>query len=379
MTSARRFRIGVFGREGSPTDGGADTLLGTIGAAVARLAPGGSVEFVPVPENEWSHRHRPLRRVWTRMARSFGNELPLVDLRPLCRHWRLDAAYFAAPVFARIDVPFVFTLWDLGHRTIPEFPEVRAARDSWTYREALCRRMLPQASFVVVGNEAGATEARELFGLSPERVVAIPFPTPDFSDVVATIPTGLPAAPFFLYPAQCWPHKNHFTLIQALAQMARSGRPVPGLVFTGADKGNAAYLKAVAASAGVAEHVQFRGFVSRGELKALYQRAVALVFPSLLGPNNLPPQEATVLGCPAIVSDLPGHRQQLGAGALYVPPLDAAAWSEAMLQVVNDAEFRAALVVRAREAAAGCTVEAYATRLGELFSRVIATRMLWGG
>jgi glycosyltransferase involved in cell wall biosynthesis len=34
------------------------------------------------------------------------------------------------------------------------------------------------------------------------------------------------------------------------------------------------------------------GFVSHEELSALYKNAVALVFPSFFGPDNLPPLEA---------------------------------------------------------------------------------------
>lgn len=374
----RRYRIGIFSREGSPTDGGADTLLCTLGGKLATPVADERIEWVPVPWEAWSYRRRPLQYLRRKAARFFGHELPSVDLRPVCRRLRLDLAYFTAPVFARIDIPFVFTLWDLGHRTIPEFPEVRRGRDSWAQREALCRQMLGQASFVVVGNQAGAAEARELFGLSAERVVAVPFPNPDFSAVPEKVPAWLPPRPFFLYPAQGWPHKNHFTLLQALALMAKAGPMAPDLVFVGSDKGNFAHLKSTAASLGLAERVHFAGFVERGELKALYRAAAGLVFPSLLGPNNLPPQEAAVLGCPVILSDLPGHREQLGEGALYVSPLDAAAWGRAMMQVLTDEGLRRSLVARAREIVAGYSAEAYVGRIGELFSRLAATRALWG-
>jgi len=339
-------------------------------------AADGGVEFVPMPWNAWSHRRRPIRFFWLKLLRCLGTEIPLVDLRPVCREWRLDLAYFAAPAYARIDIPFVFTLWDLGHRTIPEFPEVRSARDPWDQREAMARRMLTQASYVVVGNEAGAAEACGLYGVDRKRVVALPFPNPDFSSVTAVAPAWLPATPFFLYPAQLWPHKNHHTLLQALALLARRGVEID-LVFVGSDKGNAAYLKATAAELGLAGRVRFGGFVPRGELKALYEKAAGLVFPSLLGPNNLPPQEAAVLGCPAILSDSPGHREQLREGALYVPPLDAEAWAAAMFRVLSDPGLRAGLADRAKAAVATCTMEAYASGLHRLFSELAKRRLLW--
>lgn len=373
----RRYRIGIFGRGTATSDGGADVFLKALNAQYATLGANEAVEIVQVPWSAWSHRRRPVRYLWCRVVRWFGGEVPLVDLRPVCRRLRLDIAYFAAPAYARINVPYVFTLWDIGHRTIPEFPEMRTGRDPWTHREALCRTMLGQASFVVTGNQVGAAEARELFGLSADKVVAIPFPNPDFSEVAEEVPAWLPAGACFLYPAQFWAHKNHHTLIGALAHLRAMGRPVPHVVFVGADKGNSAHLKRTAAELGVVDRVLFPGFVSRGELKGLYRRATALVFPSLLGPNNLPPQEAAVLECPMLLSDLPGHREQLGDGAMYVSPLDPAAWGEAMHRVATDGALRAGLVERAKRVVAPYTAEAYVARIGELLSRLVAGRRLW--
>lgn len=354
-------------------------MLGTITGEARSLSPGGEIEVVPVPWEAWSQRRSPLRYVGSRFLRRFGVEIPEVDVRSVCRRMRLDLAYFTTPAFVRIDIPFIFTLWDVGHRTIPEFPEMRSGRVPWTQREALCQRMLSQASYVVVGNRTGADEAREFFGLSAQKIVAAPFPNPDFSTVAEESPRWLPEQPFFLYPAQFWPHKNHFTLLKALVFLSTSGRPVPHLVLTGSDQGNLAYLKTAAAAMGVAPWVHFPGFVSRSELKMLYRKATGLVFPSLLGPNNLPPQEAAVLGCPIILSDLAGHREQLGEGALYAPPLDAEAWGCAMQRLMSEAELRAALASRAKIAVAGYTPEAYAAQIGQLLVRLATCRMLWGG
>src|SRR4051794_768416 len=99
----RRYRIGVFGRGTSATDGGADVLLAALGARLAEIGGREDIEIVSVPWDAWSHRRRPLRYLWCRAVRYFGGELPLVDLRPLCQRLQLDVAYFTAPAFARID------------------------------------------------------------------------------------------------------------------------------------------------------------------------------------------------------------------------------------------------------------------------------------
>ena len=52
------------------------------------------------------------------------------------------------------------------------------------------------------------------------------------------------------------------------------------------------------ASAGIAAHVHFLGFVDTEDLVALYQHAHALTYLSFFGPENLPPLEAFALGLP---------------------------------------------------------------------------------
>jgi glycosyltransferase involved in cell wall biosynthesis len=373
-----RYRIGVFGWKSAPVDGGSDTIFRTLREKLSGLHSNGLLEIVQVPWQAWDHKRRPLWYLRHKVSRYFGGVVPPADLRPVCRRFRLDLAYFVTPSFAQIDIPFVFSLWDIGHRIVPEFPEMRRGSGDWKQREALYRRMLAQASFVVVGNNTGAAEARELFGLNAGRVIAIPFPNPDFSSIDEVLPSWMPARPFFFYPAQGWPHKNHYTLLKALSVLSDAGQTLPDLVFVGSDKGNFTYLKSVAASLRISERVHFAGFVSRGEVKALYRRAVALVFPSLLGPNSLPSQEAAVLGCPVIISDLPGHREQLGDGAWYVPPLSAQAWGEAMLKLMTNTEFRLALAARAKDVVATYSAEVYVSRLTELFARLVALRALWG-
>lgn len=373
----RAIRVGLLGRSTTATDGGADTLLTLLREHLARGGLGAGIELVDVPWSAWSHRRRPLRYAWCRVVRAFGGELPLVDLRPVCRRYRLDAAWFMAPAYAHIDIPFIYSAWDVGHRTIPSFPEMRSGRDPWTMREAQYRRMLGQASRVLTGNEAGAAELRELFGVANDQLVIVPFPNPDFSAEASEAPAWLPAGPYFLFPAQFWPHKNHYTLLQALARLNAGGGRAATLVFVGSEKGNSGYLKGVARELGILEHVLFAGFVRRAELKALYERATGLVFASLLGPNNLPPQEAAVLGCPMILSDLVGHREQMRDGALYASPLEAGAWAEAMRQLVDDDTLRRTLVERARAVVANHTPERYLGMVARSIEHLAAVRRLW--
>jgi glycosyltransferase involved in cell wall biosynthesis len=59
------------------------------------------------------------------------------------------------------------------------------------------------------------------------------------------------------------------------------------------------------------------GFVSDGELKALYGDAACLVFPSLYEGFGLPPLEAMYCGCPVIVSRQASFPEICGNAAIY--------------------------------------------------------------
>jgi glycosyltransferase involved in cell wall biosynthesis len=59
------------------------------------------------------------------------------------------------------------------------------------------------------------------------------------------------------------------------------------------------------------------GYVSDGELKALYEHAACLAFPSLYEGFGLPPLEAMYCGCPAVVSTHAALAEACGEAAMY--------------------------------------------------------------
>src|SRR5262249_1875100 len=67
------------------------------------------------------------------------------------------------------------------------------------------------------------------------------------------------------------------------------------------------------------------GWVEEPVLATLYRHARAAVFPSIYEGFDLPALDAASLGCPLVVSDIPGHREVLGGAAPYAPAHRAAA------------------------------------------------------
>ena len=82
------------------------------------------------------------------------------------------------------------------------------------------------------------------------------------------------------------------------------------------------------------------GLISDGELRALYDHAVALVYPSSYEGFGLPPLEAMQCGCPAIVSDHPVLVEIGGDATLQCAVNDVDSLASAMKAIYEDKELR---------------------------------------
>ena len=237
----------------------------------------------------------------------------------------IDLVYYCTPKYAYTELPYVFTLWDLGHRVMPLFPEV-SLKHQYEKREINFTQPLQKASMIFVGNNEGKNNICTFYNVEPDKVKIVEMPTP--RDIFNIKPDekilnklNLKQGEYVYYPAQFWAHKNHIRIVKAIKVLKDRGINFKA-VFSGADKFNQKYIEEEVKNLGISENIIFAGFITREELVALYQNAHSLVYASLLGPDNIPPLEAMALGCPVIISDLKGHIDQLGDNVTYFEALN---------------------------------------------------------
>jgi len=280
------------------------------------------------------------------------------------------------------DIPYISNVWDLQHRLQPFFPEV-SSHGEFDRREEMYRRALQRAALVIAVNQVGKREVTAFFQVAPERVRTIPLPTPAFaleadpageSDILDRL--GL-TGEYLFYPAQFWPHKNHILLVLMLKRLQRMHGLDLKLVLTGSDRGNQPYIREKAASLGLEKKVVFAGYVSQLDLITLYRKAVALVFPSLFGPENFPPLEAFALGCPVIAADVAGAREQLGEAAILLDPTSPEDWSQAVVRLRQDADLRQSLIAKGRKRAQRNSPQDFTRELLALFDEFALYRRTW--
>jgi glycosyltransferase involved in cell wall biosynthesis len=95
--------------------------------------------------------------------------------------------------------------------------------------------------------------------------------------------------------------------------------------------------------------------------------------PSIAEGFGLPLVEAAAAGAPVVASDLPVFRE-LGTVALFAPPIDVAAWSTALEQVVRDGELRRHAASRAAEITAAFSWDRTAALTIAAYERALASR-----
>ena len=221
--------------------------------------------------------------------------------RTFSKH-KISLAYFLSPnplALDLVDTPMINTTWDLGHRDIPEFVEITGDRH-FDERELFFQRVLPRSFRVIVDTKKTSDHIQLFYGVQINRIIVgglhptKPRPTHDR----ITNPS-----PYLLYPAQFWPHKRHVLLLKAF-KIVLEKNPHLRLVLTGSDKGNLRHVINVAKQLGISHAVDFKGFVETTELANLMADAECIVFPSQLGPSNLPPLEAAMLGTPSLISNV---------------------------------------------------------------------------
>lgn len=341
-------KVGIWLGEYNPEAGGAFTLLDSIkkqiiasenkkNSYIFLYSDSSSFSRTMMKEGiEYINIH-PKKTLGQKVARKLHPVRKILsDLDSIAIAELIDIFWFTLPVNADISFPYIFPVWDLGHRTVPYFPEVSRTGWKWEDRERLYKDMLFKASYIISGNETGKKEIYENYNIQPEKIRVIPFPVSAFCFGSEKKPDLELPEKFIFYPAQFWPHKNHIRVIQAMKILRDKYGQNINVVFTGSDKGNKRYIIQKIDEYQLTKSVFFPGFVSDEEMKYLYTHATCMVFASLMGPNNMPPIEATVLGCPVIITDLQGHKEQLGKSALYFNGCDPEELALALNQILVD-------------------------------------------
>ncbi len=180
-----------------------------------------------------------------------------------------------------------------------------------------------------------------------------------------------PGARYLLYVGGLSPHKN---LLRLVAAMARGVPEDVLLVLTGdfhdVFHSHVPEIQAAIRAHQLEKRVLLTGFVPDQDLVFLYNRAYALVFPSLVEGFGLPAVEAMACGTPVIASNAGSLPEVVGDAGVYFDPTDVGSISEAIGTLLSRPEERADLARRALDRAARFTWTASARALLDCFDEL---------
>lgn len=123
------------------------------------------------------------------------------------------------------------------------------------------------------------------------------------------------------------PSKN-FPLVLDVARL------MPDVEFIIAGGSNVKVFKS--AGLDVPQNARLIGYVSDEELMALYRHASVFVYPSLYEGFGIPPLEAMMCGCPAIVSDIEVFHEVYGDSVEYCDCYSVIKWKQVIENVITD-------------------------------------------
>ena len=248
------------------------------------------------------------------------------------------------PQHACPGVPTISTIVDVLHRDYPATlpPHANAIR------EDLFRGLVKISDrFQCISNYT-ADRLHHHYGVPLDRTFCSYLPVHTRLETVSNNQPALPvAAPYFLYPANFWKHKNHETLLVAYhSYRAKNLAGAWDLVLTGHEDERMRQVMEVATNLGLKGHVHFLRHLPDKEFSQVWRHAGALVFPSLHEGFGIPLLEAMHFGIPILSSTEGSLREVAGSAAIYADARNPMTWAAAMARIAHEEPLRSDLVAR---------------------------------
>ena len=182
--------------------------------------------------------------------------------------------------------PFVLTVHDM----IPELLDVDKPQTE--LKQIVC----PLATHIHVPSQNTKNDLIRIMEIPSEKITVIPHGAPE----IPPKRNPLFDFPYLLYVGARWPYKNFEPFISEYSHVV-SRYPELHVVCTGNSFSDEEI--ALLSKLKIHEHVICMPHVSEEQLQALYQYAVAFVYPSAYEGFGIPILEAFVNGCPVLLNN----------------------------------------------------------------------------
>jgi len=261
----------------------------------------------------------------------------------ILRKKNIDLVYFLGPSKLSLyleSMNFIITVWDLSHRDMPEFPEVRRGYE-FEKREIIYQASIKKAIAIIADSEIGKINIIKRYHADENRIYIAKF-LPSYQ-IFEEHKNSYNVRELYrlnnnyiFYPAQFWAHKNHKYIIDALNILKNKYFINVDAVFCGSDKGNLKFIVEYIKKNNLNEQIHFLGFVPAEHYSELFKESLALVMPTYFGPTNIPPIEAFELEVPVLYSDLPEFKYDLKNMVIYLDLNEPSDLADKLYSLLNN-------------------------------------------
>jgi glycosyltransferase involved in cell wall biosynthesis len=230
-------------------------------------------------------------------------------------------------------------------------------------------QLLRRGACVITVSDFARRELVRCLGADPDRIAVISEGADHMHRILADhgVRQRFPPGRFVLVVGNLAAHKNLVALSELARRLAERGTH---LVITGGLTEGA--FRAVDPTA-LPRPAHCIGRVSDGELKALYESAACLVFPSRYEGFGLPAVEAMACGCPVVASRIPALVETCGGAAHYFDPASPADIAAQVCGLLDSQALETDLRAGARARVRDFTWARAAAQLTDIADRYAAT------
>ena len=243
-------------------------------------------------------------------------------------------------------VPVISMIVDLLHKDFP----ASLPGEEIAHRNKYFEDIVNRSGFIQVISEYTKSRLVHHYDVPKDRVFVTHLPIHSRLSILEKGNNPPLDSPYFFYPANFLPHKNHESLLIAYNNyLRRCGDDAWKLVLTGPESPKKEQNKEVAESLGIQNHVVFLKYISQEELESYWSHAGALVFPSLHEGFGIPVLEAMHYEIPVVCHEGTSLTEVGGDACHYCDCRNPLNLAEALLKISSDASWREELVERGKK------------------------------
>ncbi|NUN71312.1 MAG: glycosyltransferase family 4 protein [Bacteroidetes bacterium] len=229
--------------------------------------------------------------------------------------------------------PFVLTVYDMIHEKFPEYfaPTVRDALINQK------KELIRSAARIIAISDQTKKDIVELHAVPEQNITTVYLATsfavvPDHNTV-----RDAATAPYMLFVGTRDIYKNFTGMMTVMSGILRTDRTMrlicAGPAFSPSER-------SLFASYGIADQVIHMPANTDDALRALYTRALFLIYPSLYEGFGLPILEAFACGCPVLTANRSSIPEVGGDAVYYCDPTDHDSVREGVMRMLKDRELR---------------------------------------